>query len=133
MICISIFNASFGVIMINPEFFMQYWVYNPKYAVVFTLIIISCFFTDVVVCMLFSWLLFFVMYMQSGKDGELYKIGDLVSVRRAIETFELTHRKHYPKPENAKNTAEESKDLDDSDRLITEEMTPGQQLLRIID
>lgn len=63
IICISIFNASLGILLIDAEFFMQYWIYCPKYALVFTAIVICCFFTDLVICMIFAWILFFVMYM----------------------------------------------------------------------
>ena len=90
IICISIFNASLGILLIDGEFFMQYWIYSPKYALVFTVIIFCCFFTDLVICMILAWVLFFVMYMQSGDDEEFYEIGDVQSFRRAAETFELT-------------------------------------------
>lgn len=63
MITVSVFNASLGVLLIDTELFHNYWRFSPKYAIVFTLVILSCFFLDLAFCMIFSWLFFLVLYM----------------------------------------------------------------------
>lgn len=91
MITVSVFNASLGVLLIDTELFYNYWRFSPKYAVVFTLVIISSFFLDLTFSMIFSWIMFLVIYMQTPSD-ESYEIGDLVELQNAINIYMISNK-----------------------------------------
>ena len=134
MICISIFNASLGVLLIDTEYFIKYWIYTPKYALVFTFIVFLCFFVDLVICMILSWLLFFMMYMQSGKDQELYKLGDIQSFIRAVKTFDLANGiKPYFRENLNQQRSDRLEEQEEFDGLIDDiysnKRSPAQKLL----
>lgn len=86
LITVSIFNASLGILLMDSRLFNNYWIYNPKYAIIFTLIVVSCFFVDLVFCMILSWLFFLAFYMQMPSD-EAYSLGDLSQFENMVESY----------------------------------------------
>ena len=87
MITVSIFNASLGVMLLDTKTFHNYWKFSPKYALVFTLIIVSCFFIDLTFCMIFSWVIFLAIYMQTPSE-ETYEIGRVLDFEARLNRFE---------------------------------------------
>ena len=80
-ITISIFNASLGILLIDVELFTNYWRFNPKYGLIFTVIVFTCFFLDLIFAMIISWIFFLAVYMQVS-DDEAYCLGDLSQFKR---------------------------------------------------
>lgn len=85
-ITVSIFNASLGILLMDSRLFNNYWMYNPKYAIIFTLIVVSCFFVDLVFCMILSWLFFLAFYMQMPSE-EAYTLGDVNQFENRVQVY----------------------------------------------
>lgn len=80
--------------------------------------------------MIIAWILFFVMYMQCGKDEEFYKIGELAQFRRAAEMFDLTSNPgDYFKISNPETEEEKTGLLDEGKITIS----PAKKLFQQID
>ena len=93
LITVSVFNASLGVLLIDSQVFYNYWKFNPKYAIIFTLIILSCFFVDLVFCMILSWMFFLALYMQMP-NSEAYALASLEQFQTQVESFSLSISKN---------------------------------------
>lgn len=91
LITVSIFNASLGILLMDSRLFNNYWLYNPKYAIIFSLIVISCFFVDLVFCMILSWLFFLAFYMQMPSE-EAYSIGDINQFENMVISYKAANK-----------------------------------------
>ena len=88
MITVSIFNAALGMQLLDPEVFGNYWKFSPKYASIFSLILLCCFFVDVTFCMVFAWGFFMVVYMQGKDEENFFEILDGEKFYREVLEFD---------------------------------------------
>jgi MFS superfamily sulfate permease-like transporter len=90
VVLVSIFNISLAYFLIDFSCLKNYWKMSPKYAAVTTTMLVLSLFTNIIVAMIVSWLIFLIIYRQVN-SVESYWIGDIDKIVEEANIFECTN------------------------------------------